>query len=223
MKRLVAAIRRMSPIGTLMIVLGCGALYSWGLVARGLPDLANPVGQLAAMYDSVLPEITFRDGKPSIREKQPYFVDAFGLKNFTLVVDTREIRLAALLNDLNKVKNGVVLARETIVLKIGTQTRIIPLHPLVRIPDLVLNSSTIRQFLQKRFSQATKYLEVLIVMYGLAVELLQILILGFVFYYASRLGSALLTYGESFRVASVTMILFMLLNFFINVILNRFI
>lgn len=220
MKGLVEAIRRMSPVATLVIVIGCGALYSWGLVTRGLPDLANPVGQLAAMYDSVLPEISFRDGKPSIREKQPYFVDAFGLKNFTMVIDTREIRLAALLNDLNEVKNGVVLARETIVLKIGSQTRILPLP---QIPDMVLNSSIIRQFLRGRFSKVAKYLEVLIVMYGLAVKLLQILILGFVFYYTSRLGSASLTYGESFKVASVTMILLMLSNLFINVILNGFI
>jgi len=210
----------MSPVGVLVIVLGCGALNSWGLVTRGLAPLTTPVGQFAAMYDSVLPEITFRDGKPSIKEKQPYFVDAFGLKNLALVIDTREISLASLLNDLSKVKNGVVLARETIVVKVGTQIRILPLP---QIPDMVLNSSTITQFLQKRSSQVTKSLAVLIVIYGLAAILLQILILGLVFYYASRLGSASLTYGESFRVASVTMILFMLSNFFINVILNGFI
>ncbi len=220
MKKLVGAIRRMSPVGMLVIVLGCGALNSWGLVTRGLPPLATPVGQFAAMYDSVLPEITFRDGKPSIKEKQPYFVDAFGLKNLALVIDTREISLASLLNDLSKVKNGVVLARETVVVKVGTQIRILPLP---QIPDMVLNSSTITQFLQKRSSQVTKSLAVLIIIYGLAAILLQILILGLVFYYASRLSSASLTYGESFRVASVTMILFMLSNFFINVILNGFI
>lgn len=220
MKKLVDAIRRLSPVGTLVIVLGCGALNSWGLVTRGLPAPATPVGRFAALYDSVLPEITFRDGKPSIREKLPYFVGALGLINTALVIDPREISLASLLNDLSKFKNGVVLARETIVIKFDKQIRILPLP---QIPDMVLNSSTISQFLQKRSSQVTKSLAVLNVMYGLAVVLLQILILGLVFYYASRLGSASLTYGESFRVASVTMILFMLSKLFINVILNGFI
>ncbi len=221
MKKLVEAIRRLSPVGTLVIILGCGALNSWGLLTRGLPGgLATPVGRFAARYDSVLPEITFRDGRPSIREKQPYFVDAFGLKNFTLVIDTREISFASLLNDLSKVENGVVLARETIVVKVGTQIRILPLP---QIPDMVLNSSTITQVLQKRSSQVTKSLAVLNVMYGLTVVLLQILILGLVFTYASRLSSASLTYGESFRVASVTMILFMISKLFINIILNGFI
>lgn len=214
MKGLIEVIRRMSAVGTLAIVLGCGALSSWGLVTRGLPALATSVDQLAAMYDAVLPEITFRDGKPSIREKLPYFVHAFGVKNLAIVIDNRETRLASLLNDLSNVKNGAVLARETIVVKIGRQTRILPLP---QIPDLVLNSRIIEQFVRERFSQVTKYIALLIVLYGLAVKLLQILILGFAFYHASRLCSISMTYGESFKVASVTMILLVLLNFFLGV------
>ncbi|MFI5330810.1 MAG: DUF1189 family protein [Desulfobaccales bacterium] len=214
MKVLIEAIQRISAVGALLIVLGCGALSSWGLVTRGLPALATSMSQLAAKYDAVFPEITFRDGKPSIREKPPYFVHAFDLKNLALVIDNRETRLASLMNDLSNVKHGAVLARETLVVKIGGQTRILPLP---QIPDMVLNSRIIEQFIRERFPQVTKYLTVLIVLYGIAVKLLQILILGFAFYYASRLCSVSLTYGESFKVASVTMILLVLLNFFLDV------
>ena len=214
MKGLIKALQRMPAVGTLVIVLGCGALSSWGLVTRGLPRLVTYMDQLAAMYDTVLPEITFRDGKPSIREKLPYLVHSFGVKNLALVIDNREIRLASLLNDLSNVKYGAVLARETLLVKIGGQTRILPLP---QITDMVLNSRIIKQFIRERFSQATKYLAVLIVLYGLAVKLLQIVILGFAFYYASRLGSVSLTYGESFKLASVTMILLMLLNLFLAI------
>jgi len=214
MKGLIEAIRHMSAVTTLVIVLGCGALSSWGLVTRGLPALATSVGQLAAMYDAVFPEITFRDSKPSIRETPPYFVHAFSVKNLAIVIDNRETRLASLLNNLSNVKYGAVLARETVVVKIGGQTRILP---LTQIPDMVLNSRIIEQFLRERFSQVTKYVALLIVLYGMAVKLLQILILGFAFYYSSRLYSISMTYGESFKVASVTMIFLMLLNFFLNV------
>jgi hypothetical protein len=214
MKGLIEALQRIPAVGTLVIVLGCGALSSWGLVTRGLPTLATYMDQLAAMYDTVLPEITFRDGKPSIREKLPYFVHAFGVKNLALVIDNRETRLASLLNDLSNVKYGAVLARETLVVKIGGQTRILPLP---QITDMVLNSRIIKQFIRERFSQETKYLAVLIGLYGLAVKLLQIVILGFAFYYASRLCSVSLTYGESFKVASITMILLVLLNLFLDV------
>ena len=214
MKGLIESIRRMSAVGTLVIVLGCGALSSWGLVTRGLPALATSLGQLAAMYDAVFPEITFRDSKPSIREKPPYFVHAFSVKNLAIVIDNRETRLASLLNDLSNVKYGAVLARETIVVKIGGQTRILPLP---QIPDVVLNSRIIEQFVRERLSQVTKYLVLLIVLYALAVKLLQILILGCAFYYASRLCPISMRYGESFKVASVTMILLVLLNFFLDV------
>ena len=59
MKGLIEALQRIPAVGTLVIVLGCGALSSWGLVTRGLPALATSMGQLAAMYDTVLPRDHF--------------------------------------------------------------------------------------------------------------------------------------------------------------------
>jgi hypothetical protein len=214
MKGLFEAIRRMSAVSTLAIVLGCGALSSWGLVTRGLPALAASAGRLAAMYDAVFPEITFRDGKPSIRESLPYFVQAWGGKNLALVIDNREISLSSLLKNLSNFKHGVLLARETIVVKVGAQTRILSLP---HIPDMVLNSRNIEQCVRERFPQVAKYLAVLIVLYGLAVKFLQILLLGLAFYLASRLISVSLTYRESFKMASVTMIPLVLINFFLDI------
>jgi len=214
MKGLFEAIRRMTALSTLIIVLGCGALSSWGLVTRGLPALAASAGRLAAMYDEVFPEITFRDGKPSIRESLPYFVQAWGGKNLALVIDNREISLSSLLKNLSNFKHGVLLARETIVVKVGAQTRILSLP---HIPDMVLNSRNIEQCVRERFPQVAKYLAVLIVLYGLAVKFLQILLLGLAFYLASRLISVSLTYRESFKMASVTMIPLVLINFFLDI------
>ena len=91
-----------------------------------------------------LVRITVHDGKASIREEQPHFIET-GDKDLAVVIDTRENKQKDALDYLKDVSTGAVLARDSVVTKSQGQIRIIPLKG---IPDLVVNSRNLRALLR---------------------------------------------------------------------------
>jgi len=83
------SICKIPAIAVVLILLACAGLSAWGLYSWVWPKVGTVLEYVAGSYDALLPEITIRDGKASIREQQPHFIDT-GDKDLVVVVDTRE-------------------------------------------------------------------------------------------------------------------------------------
>jgi hypothetical protein len=209
--RLANSILMMPALGTGAIILVCVALSSWRLVTSNLTFLQSVAHRIAAKYDSALPEITVRNGRLSIRENVPSVWYPLKGKDLPLVIDTRDVKLHLLLDSLKDFNQGIVLGADRIALKYRVRTCIVPLRD---VPDMVLNSRNIDEFISLYLSESKSRLTVYLILYVLLAKLLQAACLGSVTYLLSRwLFSEPMTYTESIKIACFAMIPPVLLDF----------
>jgi hypothetical protein len=143
-KRFMNWIFLMSAISACAIILFFVALSYWTPVTFAVLPLGSLAHQIAANYDSVLPEITIRNSRLSIRARQPCLLYPLGGKDWPLVIDTRDVRLYDLMDSLKDVSQGIVLGSDLIVVKYHVRTYIVPFRGL---PDAVLNTLNIEKFI----------------------------------------------------------------------------
>ncbi len=206
--------RTRSVFGLFTVVLVCGTLSSWGLVTQGLPVLARDASRLARMYDSKCPEIIIRGGKLAVPEKHPYVLPTPAENWAVLVIDTRETGFQSLLENLAGAGAGAVLTKDAAIVKVGEQIRILPLP---QIPDMVLNSRVLEEFVREKLPHATKALAGLIVVCCVAVKLAQALLLGLVAYAAGRVFSVAMNCAEALQAASMAVIATSLLDLIVDI------
>ena len=211
--RLTRSICAAPTVVIVLVVCACIVVSSWGLTAYTVPAARDFLETMAAKYDSLFPEITIRNGQASIREKQPYIVEGLGDKDLLLMVDTREGQVPLVLDQLQKVSTGAVLTRDSIVIKNQREIRFIPLKDL---PDMVINSTHIQDFLGEYLPRVIRWITVAIVLYFLFAKPLQILLLALIPYLAARSYSVELSYGQALKLTSVAMIVPVVLEFVLD-------
>ena len=200
------------PAIAVVLVLACAGLSVWGLFSWFWPKVGTVLEHVVGTYDAVLPEITIRDGKVSIREQQPHFIDT-GEKDLVVVVDTRENKQKDALDYLKDVSTGAVLARDSVFTKSQGQIRIIPLKG---IPDLVVNSRNLRALLDEYLPTVTWLFILVVILYFLIVKPLQALIFALLPQVAARSYSVALTYGEAIKLSAVAMVPPVTLDLFLD-------
>jgi len=186
-----------------LIVAACIGLSSWGLTTYIVPALGHFAETWAAKYDSLFPEITIRNGQASIREKQPYIVEGLGDKDTLVMVDTREGKDQEILDQLKKVSVAAILTRDNFVIKNQQEIRWFPLKDM---PDMVVNSTHIQDFLREYLPKVNRLIVIAIVLYFLFAKPLQILLLALIPYLAARSYSVELSYGQALKLASVALV-----------------
>lgn len=200
------SICRMPVILVIAIVALCVGLSTWGLMSAAAKGIRTFVDEVVAKYDVLFPEITVKNGLASIREKQPYHIDLLGgketSKELVLVVDTREEKENDAMAYLKDVPTGAVLTRKSLVFKNRNQTRVVPLKDM---PDMVINSRTIREISSNYVPMLIQWASVTILFYFLLVKPAQILLLAMIPYFAARAYAVDTTYGRSLRIAAVAM------------------
>jgi hypothetical protein len=196
-----------------LVVVACIGLSSWGLTAYTVPALGRYLETAATKYDSLLPEITIRNGQASIREKQPYIVEGLGDKDLLVMVDTREGRDPEILDRLKTVPVAAILTRDNIVFKNRQEVRWFPLKDM---PDMVINSTHIEDFVRDYLPRVTRWIIISIILYFLFAKPLQILLLALIPYLAARSYSLELSYGQSLKLASVALIVPVVLEFVLD-------
>jgi len=206
------AICRIPAIAVVLILLACAGLSAWGLFSWFWPKVGTVLEYVAGTYDALLPEITIRDGKASIREQQPHFIDT-GDKDLVVVVDTRENNQKEALDYLKDVSTGAVLTRDSVVTKNQRQIRIIPLQG---IPDLVVNSRNLRALLDEYLPTVTGIFILAVIIYFLIVKPLQAIIFALLPHVAARSYSTALTYGEAIKLSAVAMVPPVTLDLFLD-------
>ncbi|MGO9569195.1 MAG: DUF1189 family protein [Desulfomonilaceae bacterium] len=206
------SICKIPAIAVVLVLLVCAGLSAWGLFSWVWPKVETVLEYVVGTYDAVLPEITIRDGKATIREQQPHFIDT-GDKDLVVVVDTREDKQKEALDYLKDVSTGAVLARDSVVTKSQGQIRIIPLKG---IPDLVLNSRNLRALFDEYLPTVTRIFILVVILYFLIVKPIQAIIFALLPYFVARSYSAALTYGEAIKLSALAMVPPVTLDLFLN-------
>jgi hypothetical protein len=207
------SIAKSSAWVTFLVLVACIALSAVSLLWLSIPAIDSLLGRLVEKYDERLPEITLKDGHASIRGKQPFVVDLGGEKDVALVIDTREGKEKEALEHLKVVEVGTVLTRNSIVVKSQGEVRTISLSGL---PDMVVNGGTIQEAIAHYRPTVLMAGAALVFLYYCFAKSLQVLLFGLIPYFAARVYSIPLTYGESLKIATMAMVpvvlLFVVLN-----------
>jgi hypothetical protein len=201
-----------TPLVAALAVIGvCAVLSTVGATFYWTPKVEALVQHVVTAYDDLMPEITIRDGKASIRKQQPYVVDRLDDQGLTVVIDTRDNKLQEALAYLKETEFGLVLTQKAVLLKSHDGIRMFSLKGL---PDMVLNSASIQDLAEQHLPMMFRVAAVLVAVYFLLVKLLQAIFFALVPLFWARHWSVLLTYGESFRIAAFAMVPPVLLDLF---------
>ena len=192
-----------SPIVAIAAVLICAAVSSFAVLWVNVPKLEAFLNSTVRKYDIFIPEITFKDGQASIREKQPYFIDTGGGKDLVIAIDTREGKENEALDYISEAQSGAVLTRNSLLTKDREQIRVIPLKDM---PDFAFNSRNLQDLLDQYLPAVIRFGTILVVIYFLLVKPLQVLILGLIPYFGARAYSVTLTFGDAMKIAGIVMI-----------------
>lgn len=203
------SIIRTPTVAAFAVIGACIVLSAVGATSYWSPRVERLVQHVVTAYDDVMPEITIRNGKASIRKPQPYFVDRFD--DLTVVIDTRDTKLPDAVAYLKETEFGLVLTQSAVLLKSSEGIRMFSLKGL---PDMVLNSATIQELAEHYLPMLVRVGAILAAVYFLVVKLFQAMILALVPLFWARHWSVLLTYGESFKIAAFAMVPPVLLDLF---------
>jgi hypothetical protein len=184
------SIRRLPVFLVVLVLLACVAVSAWSFVSRITPPAEALLDQVATAYDEYLPEITIRDGKASIRQKQPFVVRALTSDEGIVVIDTREGKQSEAMKYLKRAPNGAVLTRDSLFLKNPNQIRVVPLGHL---PNMELSSRDLMEMKREYFPLIARLGAMLVVIYFLIAKPVQILILALIPYFGARLYSVRMT------------------------------
>jgi hypothetical protein len=206
------SICKMPAIAVVLVLLVCAGLSAWGLFSWVSPKVETVLEYVVGTYDSVLPEITIRDGMASIREQQPHYIDT-GDKDLVVVVDTRENQQKDALDYLKEVSTGAVLTRDSVVTKSQGQIRIIPLKGM---PDIVVNSRNLRSLLDEYLPLVKRLFILVVILYFLIVKPLQAIVFALLPHVVARSYSTALTYGEAIKLSAVAMVPPVTLDLFLD-------
>lgn len=202
MKFGIAIIKTPAIVIVLMIGL-CIALSAYGVVSWGSPLVRSLANQIVTKYDRYFPEVTFEKGHASITKPQPYFVDFGQGKKSPIVIDTREGSENAALEYLKSAQDGVVLTRNTLVVKNKGQIRIVPLADM---PNFVLNSENIRSLVSQYLPRVIAVVAIVVAVYFLFSKVLQVLLFAVIPLIWAQVSKVSLSYGQAMKIAAFCMV-----------------
>jgi len=163
------------------------------------------------MYDDILPEIKIQNGKASISKQQPFLVDKLDEKYFTVIIDTRDGKQGEASNYLSKVEAGLVLTQDAVVTKNNGQIRVIPLKGM---PNIVLNSATLRDLADKYLPFVKPVISISTTVYFIILKPIQMLILALIPLIWASSAKTPITYGEALKISVFGMVPPVLLEVF---------
>ncbi|MDQ7781285.1 MAG: DUF1189 family protein [Desulfomonilaceae bacterium] len=197
------SITRTHGLVAALIVAVCIGVSSWGLMSALVPKAEWILDQAVEQYDTYLPEITIRNGQASIRGEQPFRLEELEREGAFLVIDTREGKHQEALDYLKEAHTGLVLTRDSLIVKNQNQIKIVPLKDF---PDITVNSEEIRAFVHAYLPMVVQWVWGLVIVYFMFAKSVQLLVLGMIPYFGARSYSVDLTYGEALKIASFAMV-----------------
>ncbi len=205
------SIIRAPVILVILILIACIGLSTFATTSIIVPVVDRFVDYGISLYDDMLPEIKILNGKASISKQQPFLVDKLDEKYFTLIIDTRDGKQGEALNYLNNVEAGLVLTQDAVVTKNNGQIRVIPLKGM---PDIVLNSATLRDLADKYLPLVKPVISISIIIYFIIVKPIQMLILALIPLIWASSAKTPISYGQALKISVFGMVPPVLLEVF---------
>lgn len=154
--------------------------------------------KVASKFDLYCPEISIFDGRATIREKQPYFVELPQDKNVMIVIDTREEPKPKPITNFKENSTGILLLRNSLIVKNRDEMSEINLE---KFPDMILNSQTLLDALNNYRSSILLVLFIIgLVYYGMS-KITQTLICAMAIFLVTRQLSIPFGFGRGFKLA----------------------
>lgn len=197
------SISRTSGVLTFLVLLCCVAAAATAFVFWASESLDRFVGVVTSHYDQFAPTITFRNGRASITQEQPYYIGGGPMDGLVLVIDTRPGERDHVRKHLDRASNGAVLAEDRLIVKNANQIRIISLK---KVPDMVLNAAFIEGMVKRYRPVVIKALVASALVYFFVVKLFQALVFALIPLIIAGIRKAAVTYGEAFKVAVFALI-----------------
>ncbi|MFC1835254.1 DUF1189 family protein [Thermodesulfobacteriota bacterium] len=191
---------RMPGILVFLVVVILIGLSTWALHTKIVQATGPALDQLIADYDDFVPRVTIAGGKAGVEVEQPYIIKPDPKGGPLIVIDTREGKQKEALKLLEDQKEGMVLTRDSLVIKQPHKVQTIPLKDL---PDFVLDSRSIASLRDEYFGWVV-VVSVLILF--IVQKPFQILLFALLPFFASRLLSAPISYGNGFKLAVFALI-----------------
>jgi hypothetical protein len=205
------SIIRAPAILVILILIACIGLSAFATTSIIMPTINMVVNYGIGMYDDILPEIKIRNGKASVSKQQPFLVDKIDEKYFTVILDTRDGKQGEALNYLNNVEAGLVLTQDAVVTKNNGQIRVIPLKSM---PNIVLNSATLRDIADKYLPYVQPVISISVTIYFVVVKPIQMLILALIPFFWARSAKTPISYGKALKISIFGMVPPVLLEVF---------
>ncbi|MBM4327653.1 MAG: DUF1189 domain-containing protein [Deltaproteobacteria bacterium] len=184
-----------------LVFFACAIAGAWVITHVTGHRVERILERVVSKYDSVVPEITIQGGQASINKDQPYFVNKDPGKGPLVIIDTRRETRKDAFELLKEYEEVALLTRTNFIFKSPDQTRVVSLS---NVPDMVINSASLRAFKNRYFTLLVKVAAAALVVYFLFAKLLQALIMGLVPYLAAQAKGV--TFSQAFKIAILALI-----------------
>ncbi len=191
-----------SKIVTIVLVICVSSSATVLTLTYGL-EFSAFLKKVASKFDVYCPEITILDGKATIKEKQPYFVELPKDLNLTVVIDTREDPKPDPLSYIKENTTGLALLKNSLIVKNRDEMSKIKLE---NFPDLTINSQTLSEGLTNYQSTILLFLAIAFVVYFGMSKIMQTLIAAMAIYLVTRQLSIPYSFGKGFKLATFVLV-----------------
>lgn len=192
------------------IVVLSSLLSAWGIMLELGTQVDHFMDRIRSSYDSLVPEISIKDGKAHINERQPHYLSASTDKDVTIVIDTRENKLREAYEYIRHTPYGIAISRDFVVLKNHDQLSELSFKTL---PDMVINSNTLLNSWEEYSSRIWLIAWIFFIFYSLLNKTAQVCFFTIIPVIITRRLSCPLTYSEAARFTAGAMIIPVIIDF----------
>ncbi len=207
------ALEALSSKHVTIIVALSALLSSWSMILSLTPGVELFLEKIESSYDSTIPEISIKNGKASIKERQPHYITSSYDKDVTLVIDTREKKQREAYELIRETPYGIAITKDFMVFKNHDQLSEISFRDL---PDMVINSTTLLGALREYSPKIWFIAWTVFICYFLVAKTAQICLFALIPMIITKRLSCPIPYAVAVRFTAISMIIPVVIDFFLN-------
>ncbi len=207
------ALEALSSKHVTIIVALSALLSSWSMILSLTPGVELFLEKIESSYDSTIPEISIKNGKASIKERQPHYITSSYDKDVTLVIDTREKKQREAYELIRETPYGIAITKDFMVFKNHDQLSEISFRDL---PDMVINSTTLLSALREYSPKIWFIAWTVFICYFLVAKTAQICLFSLIPMIITKRLSCPIPYAVAVRFTAISMIIPVVIDFFLN-------
>jgi hypothetical protein len=183
-------------------VLACISISMLDAMFITMPRIQVLLESLADKYDAMLPEVVINQGRATVKDRQPFFVDLLRTSDVEFIVDTRPMKLQDSLEHLKGFSYGILLTRTHLIAKNGGETKYFTLK---NAPDMVINSENLKIMLRQQFPGFVHLALIFLLIYFLISRPIQVIFMALIPLVGTRGHGMPITFQDAMKLAAFGM------------------